>query len=50
MRTACIILEASGNKRIATGMSYLEESLRKAGYEIVKVSEAEVEQYRDLPQ
>ena len=49
MRTACIILEASGNKRIATGMSYLEESLRKAGYEIVKVSEAEVEQYRDLP-
>ena len=50
MKTVCLIKEATGSKRVALGVSYLEKSLKKAGYEIVFRTEQEVlADYRSLP-
>lgn len=49
MKTASIIREASCNKRIAFGLTYVEKSLRASGYELKYFTEEEACQYRELP-
>lgn len=49
MKRATLIQPKTENPRIALGLSHMEETLKKAGYEVASISEETGRDYREIP-